>query len=264
MQPHLDLPWDDLHAWALRDRLPRFTVQVPVRRSSEMKSYVLWRNLVADTPELQGYPLPFLVERLREMMRWDDNDDDKPSRRRKTMDDDDDRSTPKISLIMPVVLPYLDEFRFTTRGGLTGTVYGVPGVADGTPIQTTPVGDVPGTLPHRYVRTISEDDDSDGVLYELGQPLEQQRSEGDASPYPLDARSRNNYAKDWQRNGKEVAANMLASHRNDFLASSNDDSGGSSVDPELIQLAGWTGLVVAGAAAVETLSHHLTVNVFWV
>ena len=46
--------------------------------TNEMKSFVLWRNLVADTPELQGYPLPFLVERLRDMMRRDDNDDDEP------------------------------------------------------------------------------------------------------------------------------------------------------------------------------------------
>jgi len=217
----LDLPWNDSQQWALRDKLSRFSVQIPVE--NDMRLYVLWRNLVQDTPELQGYPLSFLVERLQEMK---------------------EELPVGLQRAEKQILPYLDHFLFENSGGLTGNVYGVEGVAEGTRIQTTPVGDVEVTVPKGFVRAGS-------IIYELGQP----------QTVSLATNGSSQYGKDWQRNGKELAASMLASKSD--LASTSQQSDGA-LDPEIINLAGLTAIVLAGATAAETLSHHLTVNIFWV
>jgi hypothetical protein len=220
-----DLPWGDLQEWAIRDKVSRFTVQVPVDDS--MKCLILWRNLVNDTPELAGYPLPYLVERLSEM--WTKEGSKYP-----------------VNLDYHI-LPFLDAFEFENSGGLTGNVYGVQGVADGTRIRTTPVGDVHVTIPKNFVRT------ADGsVIFELGRPIEQTLGQ---SYYSLDGLNTNQFIKGWQRDGKELAASMLSSSKSDLQL---------GVDNELLQLGGLTALVMGSALAMESLSHHLTINVFWV
>lgn len=239
----LDLPWNDSQKWALRDKVSRFTVQVPAPATEQaannnnnkqtMKCYVLWRNLAQDTPELLGYPLPFLAERLRDLR--EEEGAALPAHHRA------DHSR--------IILPCLDDFRFEPDGGISGRVSGAPGVADGTRLHTTPVGDVGVTLPRGFART------ADGsATYELGRPAPEEQPRRAS----LDG-GNNRHVKDWQRDGRELAASMVASKRD--LMSANDSG---EWDPELIQLAGLTGLMVAGAAAVEALSHHLTVNVFWV
>lgn len=255
----LDMPWSDVQAYALRDKVSRYTVQVPGTSTSNedtarptMKCLVLWRNLVDDTPELAGYPLPFLVQRLQEdrmMLTQNQN----------LLDDDANASASHFDW---QILPFLDAFAFETGGGLTGCVYGVQGVADGTRIRTPPVANVHVTVPRNFVRT------ADGsVLYELGQPdhttIAQQQQQQNSYYYSLDGTS----TKGWQRDGKELAASMLLSAKkrnngNTMQQSTTTTIGG--IDPELLQLGGLTAIVMGGALAMESLSHHLTVNVFWV
>jgi hypothetical protein len=44
----------------------------------------------------------------------------------------------------------------------------------------------------------------------------------------------------------------------------NNNNGALLFDPDLVQLAGLTAVVLTGAWAMQALSHHLTVNIFWV
>jgi hypothetical protein len=225
-----DLPWSDSQEWALRDKIFKYTVRIVVADS--MRSFVLWRTMLNDTPELDGYPIPFLIERLEEL--WDS-----------------DTALKRPLQIDLAVLPYLDAFEFETSGGLSGCIYGVQGVADGTRIQTTPVGDVQVTVPKGFVRT------ADGsVIFELGQPVEQRTDSYSLSGTAATTKPMINLSKPWASSGKELASNLISPQQ--------QQDGGVTIDTELLQLGGLTALVVAGAWAMETLSHHLTVNVFWV
>lgn len=228
----LDLPWSDLQEWALREKISRHMVQVSTN-DDNLKCLILWRNLVDDTPQLVGYPVLFLVERLKEMRQ-------------------NDKAQYPVNVDWQT-LPYLDAFEFENEGGLTGNVYGVQGVADGTRIRTTPVGDVHVTIPRNFVRT------ADGsVIYELGRPIEQTRDQS----YPLSRTTTNTYTKHWQRDGKELAASMMTS--NGSTETRQQRPASTIVDNDLLQLGGLTALVMGGALAMESLSHHLTINVFWV
>jgi hypothetical protein len=223
----MDLPWSEMRAWALRDAVPKHKVQV-VARNGSLQSFVLWRNLCQDTAEITGYPLDFVVERYKEQ-------------RRRDVEASDDSKTAVDGIdTMTTILPYLDDFEFEPTGGVRARVYGVQGVADGSPLQTAAVAGVERTLPQRYVCT------ADGsVVYELGNPKQ------DAQPiYSLDGTTK--MMKEWKRKRTE-SPNM-------------EESSGAlaQVDPELLQLGGLTALLIGGAIAVEALSHHLTINVFWV
>jgi len=59
-----------------------------------------------------------------------------------------------------------------------------------------------------------------------------------------------------------VTSNILASTTRQGI----DIAGMDWKDPDgyLVKLGASTGLLLAGATAVNMLSHHLTVNVFWV
>lgn len=201
----LNFPWDEAQQWALRDQVPRFTIQVVNEAAHSVERYVLWRNLAQSTPELAGYPLPFLADRLEN------------------------------STISRTIIPYLDSFHFETSGGLSGKVYGVSGVADGTRIETTPVGSVQETIPQSYVQ-------SGAVLYELGNPRQQEE-----------------VATSTETDGLASAA-IIAKK----VTTTAENSSTMLLDREVINLAGLSATVLAGALAMEALSHHLTVNVFWV
>ena len=207
-QVKLDLPWNDIQKWALEDNLGKYTVQVP-DPTDGVTIYTLWRTLSNDVPELSGYPLPFLVDRAKESKKL---------------------------RVSSTILPYLDDFSFEPNGGMKGRVSGVPGVADGTIVQTTPVGDVAATVPKGFVQTF------DGtIVYELGRPSEvTEASSGDSRL----RRSTSMVKESLTAAGSEIEA----------VAS----------DGDLLRLAGLTSMVVGGAWAFESLSHHLTVNVFWV
>ena len=151
----------------------------------------------------------------------------------------------------PGILPHLDGFEFKSNGGVAGQIHGLNGIADGTTIQTSPLAHVQLTIPRGYVLT--EDGSS---AYELGEPLSEEN-------YKLDIAG-------IARNGRipSVDVNGVAQS----LKSGVEGSAGSLVDAVsdkettnmLINLGATTGIVLGGALAVNLLSHHLTLNVFWV
>lgn len=129
-------------------------------------------------------------------------------------------------------------------------VYGVPGLKDGTAIETSPVGQVEVTIPLGYVLT-----EDAGIAYELGKPL----AESEQGEY---------YSLD----GISKTAGKAASSLDRSLSQRMGGAMGkrATVDTEedpnimLVRLGASTGMLLAGATAVSMLSHHLTVNVFWV
>lgn len=217
-----DLPWSEMQQWALRDQLSKFTVQVPAVFGGKetIRVFTLWRTMVEEVPELSGYPLSFLLDRQAELM---------------------ERNETNIRTTLEI-LPYLDEYEFEPNGGLVGSVYGVRGVADGTRIRTTSVGEVKTTIPKGFVCT------EDGtVIYELGSPA------GDT--YSLDGTSKIE---------KFSKISKAAQFRTSISRVSNPFDEDPILDSDLIRLGGLTAILLGGALAVETLSHHLTINVFWV
>ena len=133
-------------------------------------------------------------------------------------------------------------------------MYGVPGLRDGTTIETAPVGQVEVTIPLGYVLT-----EDIGIAYEIGSPLQSYEGVGgDGSLYSLSGMT--------QKAGsvsKAAASTMAAMTRQATTAKSNTSEQDES-DAMLIKMGASTGLVLAAATAMSMLSHHLTVNVFWV
>mmetsp|Transcript_10684 Transcript_10684/g.16367 ORF Transcript_10684/g.16367 Transcript_10684/m.16367 type:complete len:265 (-) Transcript_10684:1739-2533(-) len=212
----LSLPWTHFQDWALRDNMEKYVVSVPRPGASKPQLYGLWRSLSREVVELSGYP----ANQLREQYE--------------AQQQENDETTEKSKKPIPDILPMLDEYEFEPSGGLSGRVYGIPGIAEGSKIETTALRDVQITVPKGYVLT-------DEVVYELGSPLR--------TPYALDGVNRPSISK----TTKSLTSNALSF--------SEDVSKG---DDMLIKLGGLTGVVLAGATALGMLSHHLTVNVFWV
>lgn len=131
-------------------------------------------------------------------------------------------------------------------------MYGVPGLRDGTRIETSPVGQVEVTIPLGYVLT-----EDIGIGYELGSPL----SDEGETPYSLGGVTRT-AGQAAGSLSKAAASNMAAMTRKGLASSSTGDD--ESSNAMLLQLGASTGLLLAGATAMSMLSHHLTVNVFWV
>jgi hypothetical protein len=234
---HFELPWSDVQEFVLHDKLPSFIVRVA--HGQQLQSLILWRNLLLDTPELSGYPIPFVVQKLEHLLQKNrDQNNDMNSRSFMLLDHLDFRR----------VLPYLDEYEFQANGGLKGIASGVPGVADGTLIQTTPVENVSETVPRGYVTISSPTSSSDAVImYELGKPK-------------IIAENGRYYQRPEQDkpslDGKFQFLTKMANQR--------DNQDGSPVDTELINLGALTAIIIGGAMAAQSLSHHLTINVFWV
>jgi hypothetical protein len=210
---------------------------------------ILWRNLLNDTPELTGYPISFLSEQMKSIMR---DILQNPTAELSSTDLVLNHVNKDAEIDWDQVLPYIDAYTFEVGGGVTGLVYGVTGVADGNQICTTSVGDVQTTIPRNYIQT------GDGCIYELGRPA---FSNDLAVQTATQSYSLSGTSKAWFRDGKETASLIVKKTR--VLADDNTKKE-SFIDSDLLQLAGLTTLVLTGAMAMETLSHHLTVNVFWV
>jgi hypothetical protein len=107
------------------------------------------------------------------------------------------------------------------------------------------------TIPLGYVLT-----EDDGIAYELGKPLVQGEDF-----YSLDGTTKTAIRTAGSL-GKQAASNLAAG----FNTRGTPQTAGSEEDANvmLVRLGASTGLLLAGATAMNMLSHHLTVNVFWV
>jgi hypothetical protein len=252
-------PWSKNQEWALRDNLPKYIIRIPMKQkiilSSNntnnniinsnpqqqqqqqenkvvLQSYVLWRSLLQDVPELAGYPVDFLQARYRE-------------RQQEKQD-----AINNINVVVDDigVLPYLQDYEFSTQGGVCGTVYGLEGVADGSRIETSAVTNVQETLRNGYIQT------SDGsAAFELGRPISIGGGEV-GEGWKMLASTGSSKAAAAAANGLKEKAGSLARPQNAV-----DDADGL-----LLRLGATTGILLAGAAAINMISHHMTVNVFWV
>lgn len=243
---NLSMPWSDIQEWALRDNLPKYTVMIPLigtaisgggeghKKEGENDNertnvYVLWRTMLKEVPEIAGYPIDFLQERQMGQV--------------KQMKSESAGATSETIQVASTVLPYLEDYEFTSAGGVSGKVYGVPGLADGTRIETSPVSSVEVTLPKGFIRT------SDGlVAYELGRPMREEYSTVSST-----------VADTVQSNSSKLLKSVKNVDVGSVVPQTTEDADGM-----LLRLGASTGILLAGATAINLLSHHLTVNVFWV
>lgn len=223
----LEMPWSDSQEWALLDNLPKYVTFIGTRR------YARWRTLTREIPELAGYPATFL-HRMHQ------------SGRSISEEDEDGAGTLGI-------LPMLDDFEFSLDGGMVGKIYGLPGVADGSRIQTSSLVQAERTVPLGYVTTINDDDA--GLSYELGTMMK--TSSTNSSPsfeYSL-------------VNTAVIAAlvpRQIVDVTKGLMETGSSLLSDDEANRDLAYIGGTTAAVLALASAVGALSHHLTVNVFWV
>lgn len=248
-------PWSEAQDWALRDNLPKYIVRIPsssknseIEQSSmKLTTVALWRSLLQDVPELAGYPVPFLQAKYKEQQQHAAKSNEEKNKK------------PTIVEGPIAVLPFLQDYDFSAQGGVCGTVYGLEGVADGSRIETSAVHNVQETLPLGYVQTSSSDNSSDSssVAFEMGRPL---AAVGDGS--------KPDSSSQWRilSGGVSAAASAQQLAKNGMQSGSKAlvEGAPSDADGYLVRLGAVTGIVLAGATAFNMISHHMTVNVFWV
>ena len=231
------MPWGDLQSFALRDNLPKHVVVIPIPgKKDKYGTFALWRSLIKDSVELAGYDVEYVRRRYEADVKT--REDWKGYRI-------GDGGDSKEFGTAPGELPLLESFEFHPDGGVSGLSYGLPGIADGVSIRTTAVTDIEKTVIMGYVRT------ADGsAAYELGSPL-------NGSIYSEDMR------QNMLENVARTAGTLMRSGVPAAVPASAG-GGGDAMDSNLVNLAGTTAMLLAAASAVGMLSHHLTVNVFWV
>lgn len=234
-----DMPWGDVQKWALEDNIGKFTVTIP----SSKKRVALWRTMAREVTELAGYPIPFLVKQHQRSLKTNNSNNNETT------------STTE----SPGVLPMVDDFEFASNGGVVGRAYGIPGIADGTRINTPPLVSVEQTIPLGYVTT-EEDDLGVAFSYELGVCAS-------SSVYSLDGTERSSALLSARRlvlEGAVDSSKRLADIAKDAQVTGSGLLTDAESNRDLAYLGGATALLLASASAVGMLSHHLTVNVFWV
>eukprot|EP00531_Pseudo-nitzschia_arenysensis_P019038 CAMPEP_0116151944 /NCGR_PEP_ID=MMETSP0329-20121206/20381_1 /TAXON_ID=697910 /ORGANISM="Pseudo-nitzschia arenysensis, Strain B593" /LENGTH=317 /DNA_ID=CAMNT_0003648619 /DNA_START=37 /DNA_END=991 /DNA_ORIENTATION=+ len=220
------------------DRIPikqkKMITSTKSQEETVISSFALWKTLQNDVPELAGYPIEFLQDRYEDILRGDQTKNDKA--------DDEGENNGAIKSVEPPpapgILPYLQDYEFSSAGGVSGYVYGMDGVSDGSRIETSAVGDVKESLPRGFIQT------SDGYAsFELGNPLQSDALIGTAAVTST--------LKD--------VSNIATSDQMRSALSEIDNGDGM-----LLRLGALSGILLAGATGISMLSHHLTVNVFWV
>lgn len=234
------MPWSEMQEWALKDSLAKFTVIAPPGIDGKpTRRYAMWRTLTREVPELAGYPIPFLEQMHQRLVKKD-------------------ASNPTT----PGVLPMLDNYEFTPDGGIAGLAYGLPGIADGTRIQTPSLICPEKSVPLGYVTTQGELNSNDYLFsYELG-------TCASLSTYSSDAvgKSAVRTLAQSQRSVEEGAidsSRQVANIAKDIAVSGSGSLFDTEANKDLV-FSGATAMLLASATAVGILSHHLTINVFWV
>ncbi|CAJ1964301.1 unnamed protein product [Cylindrotheca closterium] len=227
-----DMPWSELQNFALRDNLSKYTVRIPLKVTQdsdqqEPQVFCLWRTMLREVPELAGYPIDFLQQMHRLQIAKNET----------------------LLEVTPGLLPYLEDYEFATAGGVSGAIYGVPGLEGGTRIQTSAVSNIEVTLPQGFVRTV------DGsAAYEVGKPKRQEFADLSSSS----SASSSSSSEAMERGGELL--NSVANKAGGAMEKVDLEEG----DAMLARLGASTAILLAGATAVNMLAHHLTVNVFWV
>ncbi|KAL7536595.1 hypothetical protein ACHAXR_007274 [Thalassiosira sp. AJA248-18] len=249
------MPWSDVQEWALSDNLAKFTVFIPPPiTGGTPKRYAMWRTLTREVPELAGYPIPFLLQmHQRSLKKESSSSTSSSSRTSSSMGE------------TPGVLPMVDNFEFTSNGGIVGNAYGLPGIADGTRIQTPSLISAEKSVPLGYVTTQGESNSENdvGFSYELGTCA----SSSSSSVYSLDGTERSAALAAARRlvvEGAVDSSKQVANVAKDMAVTGSGLLSDTEANKDLAYLGGATAMLLASATAVGMLSHHLTVNVFWV
>lgn len=136
------------------------------------------------------------------------------------------------------IVPYITNYEFVNNGGIKGEIYNKAGIADSSVIITDALVNVVNTLPSGYVQTVSNNDNT-GMVYELGYAMNDQSK--------LVAQ-------------RSTLLQSLSSNINDATSDATSDDTVNLVK----NVAGVTALALGSGIAYNLLTHHLTVNVFWV
>ena len=244
-EEQLEMPWSNVQEWALQDNLAKFTVIIPPPvTGGKARRYAMWRTLMREVPELAGYPVPFLLKMHQRSLKKKSTDSN--TREEGT----------------PGVLPMVDDFEFISNGGISGRAYGLPGIADGTSIQSPSLISAETTVPLGYVTTKGDANSENevGFSYELGNCAS-------SSEYSLNGTERSAALAAARRLVLEGAVDTTrgaASVAKDMAVTGSGLLSDTETNRDLAYLGGATAMLLASATAVGMLSHHLTVNVFWV
>lgn len=225
--------WSEWQEWALQDNIPKFLFTIPLPQSAAIappQKFILWRNMIRDVPELNGYTAPL----VRSMY----------VKRKRKVDID--------SVDVPPILPLLEQFTFEPNRGISGIVYGFQGIADGTRITTPPLYDLHQTIQYGYVYTREEGETGPIVAYEIGSPSQYQYDKDVSWMDILQQRRQQQMPRITSLSGGTQLQEGTMLFRND-----NEPN-------NLASLASVTAIVLGTATAINILSHHLTVNIFWV
>ena len=222
-----EMPWSENQEGALLDNLPKYVIFIGTRR------YARWRTLTREVPELAGYPATF----LRRMHRLG-----------RSISDEDEDGAGTLG-----ILPMLDDFEFSLEGGIVGKIYGLAGVADGSRIQTSSLVQAERTVPLGYVTALN--DDGVGLSYELGTMMKTTST----NSLPSSEYSLVNTAVSAALVPRQIVDVTKGVMKTGSSLLTDDEA-----NRDLAYIGGTTAAVLALASAVGALSHHLTVNVFWV
>jgi hypothetical protein len=147
----------------------------------------------------------------------------------------------------------LDDFEFSLEGGIVGKIYGLAGVADGSRIQTSSLVQAERTVPLGYVTALN--DDGVGLSYELGTMMKTTST----NSLPSSEYSLVNTAVSAALVPRQIVDVTKGVMKTGSSLLTDDEA-----NRDLAYIGGTTAAVLALASAVGALSHHLTVNVFWV
>jgi len=203
--------------------------------------------MIRDTVELSGYDVAFIRKMIHQ-------------RQSSSSDANNTKKISKESSSSPGVLPLLDEFEFRPNGGVAGRIRGLRGISDGTIVETSPLAQVDVTVPRGYV--VTEDG---STAYELGVPGGV--GVGGGSDFGIVDAIAGGSSVGVVDVAKSVRDGMDGTTRTVVQAVSGVGSGGVGGGDDgamLANLGKTTAIMLGGAMAFNLLSHHLTVNVFWV
>ena len=239
-----EMPWSTSQEWALQDKILQYTVNIPSLNNPTLNggginksTFVLWHTMRNEVTELMGYEITYLLKKYSALI------------------DDDFETCPP-----PGILPFIDEFEFRKNGGIKGRIYGLVGIESGTEIVTSPLKSLEQTLPKGFVLT-----DDGSCAYELGIPKSEKNiinmdslnnmMDGE-TPYSMDlsalAQDGTQLVSDVGRQSELVAGNVVK------------ELGDPETSQMIVNLGTTTAVLFGAATAMNMLSHHMTVNVFWV